>query len=365
MEVEKLELLDFRNYESAHVQFAGGFNLVVGGNGQGKTNLLEAVHVACGLGSHRTSTAAPLVRTGSERAVIRMRTLVGTRQVAVDAEVRASGGTRLLLNRSPWRGSGPGTPTAVLFSPDDLAIVKGGPEERRRFLDQASASLKPVAAADRLAFERVLRQRNAALKAVHSNPGALETLDVWSERLVEAASMVVWARVRALRLLAPSIERHYRSMAKGGEEVSASYLFEGVGRVPGSLEETAEDIRSVLPRLRSREIDRGVTLVGPHRDDMLISLGDAEARLYASQGEQRTLALALRVAQKDLIAEVRGEDPILLLDDVFSELDDRRRAELAELVGGSQQAIATTASPGGLPVIPSRSLVVEEGKVRD
>src|SRR2546421_464637 len=276
-----LHLTDFRNYAEASVEFAPGLNLVVGRNGQGKTNLVEAINVLCGVGSHRGATGDAMVRHGAERAVLSGSGRAGGREVRVDGEVRRTGGTRLLVNRVPLdRLGAPGPLVAVAFSPDDLVIVKGGPEERRRLLDQGAGRLRALATAERQEFERGLRQRTGLLKA------------------------------------APSSQR---------------------------------------------DLERGVSPAGPHGADLELLLDGADARVFASQGEQRSLALSLRMAERDLVAESRGEDPILLLDDIFSELDEVRREHLVAMVATSGQTIATATTGAGGPLTVERTLTVEAG----
>src|SRR2546421_3110820 len=318
-----LHLTDFRNYAEASVEFAPGLNLVVGRNGQGKTNLVEAINVLCGVGSHRGATGDAMVRHGAERAVLSGSGRAGGREVRVDGEVRRTGGTRLLVNRVPLDRLGAAVPlVAVAFSPDDLVIVKGGPEERRRVLDQGAGRLRALATAERQEFERVLRQRTGLLKAAPTSQRALATLDVWDESFAGAGAVVVRNRLAVLDKLRPEVLRRYRSVAGLAAEISmeyrASWLPEG-SELAGKLQSgvVAEDeLRAALfdslARARSRDLERGVSTVGPHRDDVEVLLEGADARLFASQGEQRSLALSLRMAERDLVAADRGEDPILL-----------------------------------------------------
>ncbi|HVE76952.1 MAG TPA: DNA replication/repair protein RecF [Actinomycetota bacterium] len=362
MEVGELDLVDFRNYESARVEFVTGLNLVEGRNGQGKTNLLEAVHTLSGLGSHRTSTLAPLVRHGAEFAVIRSRGKVKGRSVSVDAQIPRTGGIRLLVNkvaasRSPANDA---LVSCVLFSPEDLALVKGGPEERRRFMDQAASRMRPLATTERQEFERALKQRNGVLKAASFSSRAAGQLDVWTEQLVKSGSVVVRNRLRVLEAIAAKVTGHYTEVSGTGEGPALVYESSWIRPEDDDIEAR---LRAALEAAQPREIERGVSLVGPHRDDLLISLGAADARTFSSQGEQRSLALALRLAERDLVSEARGESPVLLLDDVFSELDEQRRARLGELVLSSGQTIATATSAADLPLEPQRSIKIEAGKV--
>lgn len=366
MEIENLEVVDFRNYVEAQVGCAPGLNALVGRNGQGKTNLLEAIHLLSVLGSHRTSSVAPLIRHGRDRAVVRAAGVAGGRQVVVDAEIGRGTGIRARVNRVPVdRGRlASRVLAAVIFSPDDLQVVKGGPEGRRRFLDHLAAGLHPSAGVERLEFERVLRQRNGALKASQSNPRARASLDVWDEQFVESAARVVDRRLECLERLGEPLARHFGSLTGAADELAAAYRSswsDSEGRLLG--DELTGAMRSAIARSRGEDIERGTCLVGPHRDDLDLRISGREARVYASQGEQRTLTLTLRLAERDAVAASQGEDPILLLDDVFSELDEERRARLAELVAESGQTIATATSMAGIPAEPARVFRVESGKV--
>ncbi|HEX9314392.1 MAG TPA: DNA replication and repair protein RecF, partial [Actinomycetota bacterium] len=306
MQLRGLVLTDFRNYAEASVEFSPGLNLVVGRNGQGKTNLLEAINVLSGLGSHRGAAGEAMVRQGAERAALSGTGSVGGRNVRVDAEVKRTGGTRLLVNRVAVErmsaSSNAGMLVAVAFSPDDLVIIKGGPEERRRLLDQGAARVRPLGGAERQEFDRVLRQRTGLLKAAPTSQRALATLDVWDESFAGAGAVVVRNRLAVLDKLRPEVLRRYRSVAGLAAEISmeyrASWLPEG-SELAGKLQSgvVAEDeLRAALfdslARARSRDLERGVSTVGPHRDDVEVLLEGADARLFASQGEQRSLALS-------------------------------------------------------------------------
>lgn len=375
MEMRELRLREFRNYDLATVEFAPGLNLVLGRNGQGKTNLVEAVHVLCGLGSHRGATGEAMVRHGANEAIVSGSGTAGGRELRVDAEVRRSGGTRMLVNRVAMDRSAGAPVVSVAFSPDDLVLVKGPPDERRRLLDQGAARLRALGGAERQEFERVLRQRTGLLKAAQSSPRALATLDVWDESFAKAGAAVVRNRLRVLEQMVPEVRRRYGELAgptgsaAGASsavelEYRASWVEAGVGTGGGNVEEEIQAaIARALTGARNRDLERGVSTVGPHRDDVEIRLGGADARLFASQGEQRSLALSLRMAERDLVALHRGEDPILLLDDIFSELDDRRREHLVAMVAGSGQTIATATSAEGWPLAVERTLLVDAGTV--
>jgi DNA replication and repair protein RecF len=347
--------------------------MIVGRNAQGKTNLLEAISILSAMGSHRTSSTSNVVRRGSDSAVIRGVVAIGERSLSVDAEIKSTGGLRLLVNKVPFDRSNAGEALAVVvFSPEDLSLTKGGPEERRRFLDQASARVRPLAAADKQEFDRVLKQRNGMLKASQINPRALRTLDVWDEQFVKASSSLVLNRLNLLRLVSVAARRRYVEVAGAGDPPEFNYeptwcepddlLFDDALHEEISLGSIREKLSEAIAAAHTRDLDRGITTTGPHRDDLAIEISGADARYFASQGEQRSLALALRLAERDLIIEVRNKQPVLLLDDVFSELDDSRRAQLAELVASGGQTIATATSVVGLPMQAGRTIRVEQGK---
>ena len=365
MEVHALHLKDFRNYSDETVEFLPGLNVIVGNNGHGKTNLLEAVHFLSAQGSHRTSTNGALVRHGAESSVIRSRCGARSRDVSIDCEIKSTGGSRMLVNKVPLDRVPGRDPmfSCVIFSPEDLAMVKAGPEERRRFIDQLASKRKPLAAADRQEFERVLRQRNGVLKAAHSNPRALKQLDVWTEQFVKAASAVIGHRAEALSEARPHIDQMYRTIADADQGPSVNYEASWSPAPTGNEAEVTAALTRALEEVAAREIERGVTLVGPQRDDIALGLADVDARVFASQGEQRSIALALRLAERAVVAEERGEQPVLLLDDVFSELDDDRRGRLAELVADAGQTIATATTADGLPLKGGKTMRIESGAV--
>lgn len=364
MEVEQLELIDFRNYERLQASFQSGLNLIVGLNGQGKTNLLEALHALSVMGSHRTSQNSALVRHGEERTIVRADVASRGRRVHLDLEVKRVGGMRMLVNKVAVDRArdAEAVIATILFSPEDLSLTKGGPEERRRFLDHAAARLRPLAGHERLEFERTLKQRNGVLRAAQSNERALKALSSWDEQLVRTGTAVVRNRLEVLSGIRPLTEKRYSEVAGSSQVPGVSYQPSWCSELPDEAG-IAEAFEGWLQTSRSRDIERGVTTAGPHRDDLEIALAGSPARTFASQGEQRSLALALRLAERDLVAEARGEDPVLLLDDVFSELDDERRARLAELVLRGGQTVATATTPAGLPLTPSQVMTVHDGRL--
>lgn len=364
MHIEDLHLKDFRNYRNADARFSEGLNMIIGANGQGKTNLLEAVHVLCGVGSHRAASQASLIRHGVEVAIVRGRCRVKERQIRVDAEIRASGGLRLKANGNPVEGSGQLSvlPASVVFAPDDLALVKGGPEERRRYLDDIAGQIKPLAAAQKAEFDKTLRQRNGVLKAAQMSSRAKVQLEVWTHQLAVSAAKVLSNRLEVLRVVSGSVAEKYPSVAGHPASVHVDYRASWAEGVPATGPAELEQMMSrALAASVPRDLERGVTLVGPHRDDIEIQLDGAPARIFASQGEQRSLALSLRLAEHDLVADARRELPILLLDDVFSELDENRRRRVAEVVESGGQSFLTTTEPEALPMTAETVVRVVEG----
>ena len=375
-------LEDFRNYGRESAAFAGGLNLVVGRNAQGKTNLLEAIHCLGGLGSPRAENAA-LVRRGAATALIHADLTRKERPLHVDLEIRPGRGTRALVNRSAVSRTSALTEfvVTVFFGPDELSLVKGSPDGRRRFLDELVVKLRPARDALRRELDRVLRQRNALLRSLAKGSGSgAEGLEVWDAALVRAGSAVASARLETLRDLLPHVRRRYEEIAGRGRlelVYTSSWLPEDAGRRivtdGGAIDEAtlSAGITARLHELRRAELERGTTLVGPQRDDVSVQLGSGadgtemmDARTFASQGDQRTCALALKLAERDLLAASLDDDPILLLDDVFSELDPHRRAWLSDAVRGAGQTIVTSAEPLALESLKADGLIeVVEGAI--
>lgn len=380
--VEQLTLHDFRNYHNEHAQFSPGINFVIGRNAQGKTNLLEAIHCLGGLGSPRSQDAA-LIREGTDRAVLHGRVSRTSRRVQIDIEWRPGRGARSLLNGSPLQGTRALSEVmvCVFFGPDDLLVIKGSPEGRRRLLDDLAVKLKPARHATGREWERVLRQRNALLKSLRAtHPGsterrtALATLEVWDETFCRVGAALTAARLEALASLMPYAAKRYEAIAGGGcfEMSYSSDWLRGDGvEGPRSESELRTGLTESLRSVRQREIDRGMSLVGPQRDDLVIRLtskdgeGSLDARVYASQGDQRTSALALKLGEHDLLTEVLGVAPVLLLDDVFSELDAFRRKCLDDTVRDMGQTILSSAEVGGAGALePDCVLEINGGQIR-
>ncbi|MBT2390249.1 DNA replication/repair protein RecF [Streptomyces sp. ISL-1] len=385
MHVTHLSLADFRSYARVEVPLDPGVSVFVGANGQGKTNLVEAVGYLSTLSSHRVSSDAPLVRMGADRAVIRAAVTQGERSQLIELELNPGKANRARINRSSQVRPRDvlGIVRTVLFAPEDLALVKGDPGERRRFLDELVTARSPRMAGVRSDYERVLKQRNTLLKsaamarrhggraegspATKSGGSDLSTLDVWDQHLARAGAELLAQRIDLIATLEPLAEKAYEQVAPGGGPVALEYRSSagggaGVAGVRGR-EALYEQLMGALAEMRKQEIERGVTLVGPHRDDLVLKLGQLPAKGYASHGESWSYALALRLASYDLL-RAEGNEPVLVLDDVFAELDARRRERLAELVAPGEQVLVTAAVEDDVPgVLAGTRYMVADGAV--
>jgi len=355
----RLWLTDFRCHASAEVVPSEGLTAVVGDNGLGKTSLLEGIGWLATTRSFRGAPDAALVRTGAEQAIVRGAAVRAGRDRLIEAEIARVGRNRIQVNRQPVARAKALEETlrVTVFAPDDLELVKGGPAGRRTYLDDLAVATIPRAAAALHDYERVLRQRNALLRSGVRNEDDRTTLAVWDEQLVRTGTDVVSARLTLLERLHGPLAKAYASLAQGTRaQGSVAHDVAGFYEPPwaeGPVDpgEVAEHLVAALGRERRREFDRGLTLVGPHRDEWRLTIGGLDARTHASQGEQRSLALALRLAGHHVVTDAVGEPPVLLLDDVFSELDPGRgEALVAHLPEG--QALVTTASvlPAELPI---------------
>jgi DNA replication and repair protein RecF len=354
--LDRLWLTDVRSYASAELELAPGLTALLGDNGQGKTNVLEAIGWLATLSSFRGAPTEAMVRQGAARAVIRAEGEREGRSLLVEAELVASGRNRVLVNRQPLKRARDllGVLRVTVFAPDDLELVKGGPAGRRRFLDDALVSSHPRYDALRGEVDKILKQRNALLKGAGGrlDGDAAFTLDVWDAKLVESGGRLADARRSLLGRLSPVLAETYDAVANRPADVSAAYVAEW----------SADGLEASLEASRRDDVRRGVSTVGPHRDDVDLRIGGLPARTHASQGEQRSLALALRLASHRVITEVTGSPPVLLLDDVFSELDAARSdALLANLPSG--QTLLTSAH--GLPpkAEPDLVLTVVDGAI--
>ncbi|GCD44433.1 MULTISPECIES: DNA replication/repair protein RecF [Streptomyces] len=371
MHVSHLSLADFRSYARVEVPLDPGVTAFVGPNGQGKTNLVEAVGYLATLGSHRVSSDAPLVRMGAERAIVRAAVVQGERQQLVELELNPGKANRARINRSSQVRPRDvlGIVRTVLFAPEDLALVKGDPGERRRFLDELITARSPRMAGVRSDYDRVLKQRNTLLKsaALARRHGGrqmdLSTLDVWDQHLARVGAELLAQRLDLIATLQPLADKAYEQLAPGGGPLAMEYRGSAGDALHGAStrEELYGLLTEALGAARKNEIERGVTLVGPHRDDLLLKLGQLPAKGYASHGESWSYALALRLASYDLLRG-EGNEPVLVLDDVFAELDSRRRERLAELVAPGEQVLVTAAVDDDVPgVLSGARFAVSEG----
>jgi DNA replication and repair protein RecF len=356
MYVERLELVDFRNHPAIRLDLSPGPSVLTGPNGVGKTNVLEAIGYLATLGSHRTGPESSLVRVGTQAAIIRAAAIREGRTVLVDLEIRPGTGVKARVNRAPVPRARDalGIVRATLFAPEDLALVRGDPDERRRFLDTLAVQRLPRYLAIRQDYERVLRQRNTLLRSAGGRmPAAsgLATLDVWDEKLASAGGEIWAERLRLIELLHTPVERSYQDLAAERDPVGMVYVSSVLGdaTVDPDPTELGRVLRERLLADRTKELERGVTLSGPHRDELALSLGDLPARTHASHGEAWSLALALRLGAHQLLTR-EGEEPILLLDDVFAELDRRRRERLVDLALTVEQTLITASVPDELPL---------------
>ncbi|OBH15707.1 DNA replication/repair protein RecF [Mycobacterium sp. E3247] len=360
MYVRHLGLRDFRSWAHADLELEPGRTVFVGSNGFGKTNLIEALWFSTTLGSHRVGTDTPLIRTGADRAVVSTIVVNEGRECAIDLEIAAGRANKARLNRSPVRSTREviGVLRAVLFAPEDLALVRGDPAERRRYLDDLAAVRRPAVAAVRTDYEKVLRQRTALLKSAsgirhRGDRSALDTLDVWDSRLAEYGAELMAARIDLVNQLAPEVEKAYQLLAPASRPASIAYRT-SLG-APAEVDEGANSrefleaaMLSALAERRDAELERGMCLVGPHRDDLELWLGEQPAKGFASHGESWSFAVALRLASYELL-RADGSEPVLLLDDVFAELDAARRQALATVAESAEQVLVTAAVAEDIP----------------
>ena len=380
MHLRHLSVANFRSYERAELPLTPGVTTLIGLNGQGKTNLVEAVGYLATLGSHRVASDAPMVRAGAASAVIRGAVVQDERETMVELELVPGRANRARLGRSPVTRPRDvlGTLRTVLFAPEDLALVKGDPSERRRFLDDLLVARQPRWAGVRADYDKVLKQRNALLKSAAPvlaprrsgalrgpptnrsrtrGPARLHTLEVWNGQLARVGAQLLYARLRLLRDLGPYLGKAYDEVSAGQSDAKVAYRSSlrepmaadiAAGAVP-EMQELHDEILATLEEVRSAEVERGVSLVGPHRDDVVLTLGALPAKGYASHGESWSFALGLRLAAYQLLRHDLGDDPVLILDDVFAELDSGRRGRLASLIADCEQVLITAAVPEDVP----------------
>lgn len=407
MFVTHLSLADFRSWPFAELELAPGVTTLTGRNGQGKTNLVEALEYVATLGSHRVATDAPLIRFGAPRAVVRARvqaSLDDPRTLVCEIEINAGKANRASLNRGPLKRPRDllGALRVVLFSPEDLSLVKGDPAARRRFIDELVTARWPRLAGTRADYERVVRQRSTLLKGIAKRGGrpdesASVTLDIFSDQLAELGAEIVAARFRTLADMAGDVADAYLAIAPTNNVARIGYRSSSLGLDAGpdaagatdhgaanqdsddpgagaedggtptfpewTTDEIAGRLRARMAERRGEEIARGLTLVGPHRDDLVLTLGPLPAKGYASHGESWSFALALRLGAYALL-QSEGIEPVLVLDDVFAELDEVRRARLAERIADAEQVIITAAVAADVPgSLGGRRFVVADGTV--
>jgi DNA replication and repair protein RecF len=394
----RLALTDFRSYAAADLSLGPGVSTLLGANGQGKTNLVEAAAYVATLGSHRVASDAPLVRQGAERAILRAAITAPERDSLVEIEINPGRANRARLNRVPVPRPRQvlGVLRTVLFAPEDLAVVKGDPEQRRRYLDELLVASAPRYAGVRADYERVVRQRTALLKSARARPGSRAVarpgrprpdrgpgeeapddgegmglagaLDAWDEHLALKGAELLAGRIELTTALRPLVGKAYAEVSGEAGEADISYRQSRAapegrgggddaggddgdgsgGRADRAV--LADGLRAALAAARPDELERGVCLVGPHRDELELRIGDLPARGYASHGESWSMALALRLAGYELL-RAGGDDPVLILDDVFAELDSGRRERLAGLVGGAEQVLVTAAVSADVPAV--------------
>ncbi|WEG08970.1 DNA replication/repair protein RecF [Microbacterium horticulturae] len=380
MIVEQLSLVDFRNYAAADVTLQAGPNVFVGRNGQGKTNLAEAIAYFATLGSHRVSTDAPMVRRGADAAIVRARLAHGPRRIVLEVQVNKQGSNKARVNGSPIRPAElPRYAQVVLFAPEDLQIVRGDPSTRRRFMDQLLTQRAPRMSSVLGDYDRVVRQRNALLKSAKARGirgDQLSTLEVWDDKLITLGAQLIDARARLADELAAPLAAAYAAIAGADHDPGLGWALSIDGADPDEDEtevdaaaggSTQDRFRAALAAKRSTELERGLTLVGPHRDDLILRLRGLPVKGYASHGESWSVALGLRLASAELLrAESQLGDPIVILDDVFAELDSDRRARLAALVADYEQVIVTAAVEPDIPdALRAHVVHVEAGTIID
>ncbi|MCT1493219.1 DNA replication/repair protein RecF [Corynebacterium sanguinis] len=367
MYVRDLDLRDFRSWPELTLTLEPGATVFSGRNGHGKTNIVEALHYTSTLGSHRVSTDAPLIRSGCGDARVSVTTVNDGRELTTHLLIKVNGANQAQINRTRLKSAREvlGVLRTVMFSPEDLKLVAGEPAERRRFLDELAASRAPRLGGAKADYDKVLRQRNALLRSSShelrrgysddTGASALATLDVWDLQLARLGAEVTAGRLELLDVLTPHIAESYAAVAPESRPASVSYsstvddavraLSGEPSREPGVIEAA---MLTELARRRREEIERATTLVGPHRDDMVLMLGDTPAKGYASHGETWSYALSLHLAEYALLAS-EGSHPVLILDDVFAELDALRRQRLVAVAQSAEQVLITAAVGDDLP----------------
>ena len=377
MYVDHLTLRDFRSWPELELELGSGITALVGRNGQGKTNIVEAIDYLSRLSSHRVASDAPLVRQGAAQAVVRAAAVRDERRAVLEIEINPGRSNRARINSSPLPKAREllGVLRSVVFAPDDLALVKGDPGDRRRYLDDLLVQRTPRFAGVRADYDRVLKQRNSLLRSASvargSREAALATLEVWDDRLVDLGAQIAAARIALVADLGPVLGKAYEAVARGAhrDDATSAYQCSFATDVSADHDALAVQFRETLASRQKDELDRGLTLAGPHRDELVCTLGDLPVKGYSSHGESWSFALALRLASYDLLRSPdvgEAEDPVLILDDVFAELDSGRREQLAEMIAGAEQVLVTAAVADDVPPqLRERRFVVSDGEVRN
>ena len=365
MQISKLSLRDFRNHENLDLTFTSGATTIVGRNGRGKTNIVEAVHYLATLGSHRVSQDAPLIRNGESSATVLAQVEKHNRQAKVELTINYPGTNKVSLNGNPLSKSRDilGLVTTVIFSPEDLDLVKGDPSARRRFIDELSTSLTPKFSNTRSDYERTLKQRNTLLKSLgRRSPStqARATLDAWDEQLIQSGAEIISTRIENIKRIEPHLTEFGTAISGDTEPLHTSYTNSWLPPEVTDKNEIVEFFKTELGNRLKDEVDRGVTLVGPHRDDLNIQLSNLPAKGYASHGQSWSIAIALRLAAFKSLRE-HDDDPSLILDDVFAELDEKRRTRLISIITDVEQTLITAAVLEDIPKgLPSNQLLLED-----
>ncbi|MBL0746607.1 DNA replication/repair protein RecF [Nocardioides baculatus] len=378
MHVAHLTLHNFRSYADVDVALEPGATAFIGRNGQGKTNLVEAIDYLSRLSSHRVATDAPLVKAGADQAIVRASVVKEGRTALLEVELNPGRANRARINRSPLPRPREivGLVRTVVFAPDDLTLVKGDPSDRRKLLDDLLVLRTPRLAGVRSDYDRILKQRNSLLKTAgiargSSRDAAMSTLEIWDDNLARVGAEILGARLQLVDDLRPYLGKAYEAVARGASRDDADLDYRASVDVESSGGDLQQALLDAIAAKRKDELDRGISLVGPHRDELLLTLGTGsgpdDLRLpvkgYASHGESWSFALALRLASYDLL-RADGDDPILVLDDVFAELDAERRSQLAGLVAGAEQVLVTAAVAADVPAsLQGVRFLVADGQV--
>ena len=384
MHVTRLQLQDFRNYAHADLRLTPGVHVLEGANGQGKTNLVEAIGYLATLGSHRVASDAALVRSGERSAIVRAELAHGERRLVIDVEIQKSGSNRVRIGGRAVRGRElPRYFTTVLFAPEDLALVRGEPTQRRSLLDSLLVTHSPRLGDAMQQYERVLKQRNSLLRTARGgrlDEGGAITLEIFDEQLVSLGARIVAERLALVDRLRPHLEAAYAALVGADHRPGITLRVSSLADAGRLMDEDGEgdDVLAEVTRAeletrfaqrlaqaRPRELDRGTTLVGPHRDDATFWLNDLPARITASHGESWSFALALKLAAAQLVrSESRTGDPVLILDDVFAELDADRRRRLGDAISGFEQVLITCAVVADIPEpLRERTIRIRAGEI--